>query len=112
MNLDKISTADLLEEVEKRKELEKESEMILCMGIIDDLGAESFIRVDTAAKFSEKLTPMLLRSRYASHRNAYVYSVRLNVLVVEMIEQMFKKITVDHVEISTMLKRLGLTKLS
>ena len=85
--LNEYSTEQLLEEIERRK---IQDEFFLCLGIIDDLGVEGLVPVKTHEEFSTLHNSLSLRARFNGHRNAKVYSIRVNRASFDAIDEILK----------------------
>jgi len=77
MSLDQFTIEELQRELEKRKTSNIEDEQLLCVGLIDDEGAESIIIANTPDTFSSVISRTRLRARFNSQRNPIVYSIKI-----------------------------------
>ena len=78
MNLETVTTAELLAELEKREsQKELHDEHILYMGIIDADGAESIVEANNREKFASLYNSLALRARFNGQRRPIIYTVRM-----------------------------------
>jgi hypothetical protein len=78
MNLDTVTTAELLAELEKREKFkDSHDDHVLYMGIIDSDGAESIVKADDRESFSSLYNSLALRARFNGQRRPIIYTVRM-----------------------------------
>lgn len=77
MNLQELTTEELLAEITRREKEKIESDQHLFMGLIDMDGAESLMPVKTKEVFASLHNSLSLRARFNSQRFAIIYVVHL-----------------------------------
>lgn len=78
MNLETVTTAELLAEIERREKSKDDyDDHVLYMGIIDSDGAESIVKADNSETFSSLYNSFALRTRFNGQRRPVIYTVRM-----------------------------------
>jgi hypothetical protein len=85
MELSQFSKEEILEELKRREETESSNNHFLCIGLLDDEGLESFIKIKNANHFSELYNSLALRARFNSHRNTKIYSIKIDNAIHDML---------------------------
>ena len=108
MKIQEATKQDLLDELERREKVVVNNDHFLCIGIIDNEGVDSFVRVDTKEKFAELHSSLSLRSRFNSHRNPVLYAVNLTQPIYDDLNSRFKQGECE--EVAEELKQLSTFK--
>lgn len=107
MNLEDLTTEELYKEIEKRKQI-LDDESILCIGIIDDLGAESLIQTKNAEVFAASYTSLSLRARFNGQRKPILYTVSMPQRLFDIFDKAMKNS--DHLKAGENLSKLSTFK--
>lgn len=94
MSIEKYTDHQLLAELERRKvdrTEELEELQYLCIGIIDDDGAESIILCENNKEFANSLSRLKLRARFNIQRRPIVYSVKIPRCLFEVMSKKIKE---------------------
>ena len=106
-DLKSISIDKLIAELEIRKveEIETKNKEFICIGIINNKGVESLVKVLNLNKFTQTLVNLKLRARFNTHRDPIVYAVKISeILFIELNERM--KVG-EYEEVTEFLKELS-----
>jgi hypothetical protein len=77
MSLEKYTDKELQAELEKRNLVKHEDDHHLCVGLIDQDGAESLILANTPKLFASTIRSLQLRARFNAHRRPVIFSVKI-----------------------------------
>jgi hypothetical protein len=90
MSLEKYSDKELQAELQKRNLVKHEDEHHLCVGLIDQDGAESLMIANTPKSFASTIHSLQLRARFNSHRRPVIFSVKIPLSLYEVIDSQMK----------------------
>ena len=107
MSLEKYTTEELQEELNRRSNVEKDDQK-LYVGLMDTHGVESIVLADTAEQFSKVISSLQLRSRFNTQRSPEIYSVRMPVDLFSILNDRIKNgYEGDFIEVANVLKGLS-----
>lgn len=107
MSLEKYTTEELQEELNRRSDVKKDDQK-LYVGLMDDHGVESIVLADTADQFSKVISSLQLRSRFNTQRSPEIYSVRMPVDLFSILNDRIKNgYEGDFIEVANVLKGLS-----
>jgi hypothetical protein len=108
MTLEKYTTEELREELNRREKPEKNDDQKIYIGLIDSHGAESIILADTKELFSKAMSSLELRSRFNSQRSPEIYSVKIPIDLFSILNDKLKNgYEGDFIEVANVLKSLS-----
>lgn len=90
-NLKDFTTEELLDEIKRREDLPVKPQDVLCVGIVDNDGAESLLVVKNAEDLGTKLSSLQLRARFNTQRHPIVYSVKIPLELFDKLDNNMKK---------------------
>lgn len=86
--LDKCTTDEILEELEKRKTVDQEATNdIPCVGIVDSFGLDSIVPLKDAKHFTGVTPQMELRCRFNTGRNAEMFFIKLPQVILDNLKK-------------------------
>lgn len=108
IELKNISTEDILTELERRNQEAIDNDHFLCMGLIDNDGAESLMPVKTKETFASLHSSLSLRARFNSQRIPVMYVVNITQPMYEEFDRRLLK--GEYVKVGEELKKLSTFK--
>lgn len=81
---EKFSREELVAELKKRDETDKQTDDIPCVGIVDNEGLDSLIEVENADHFATLTNSMELRCHFNSQRNPELFFIKVPRKLYEM----------------------------
>ena len=81
-----VTTEQLLQELEERKTLAKETKDILHIGIIDSEGLDSIVATPDSKRFCEIHHKLGLRARFNTGRNPVLFAIKIPEIMAKLIK--------------------------
>jgi hypothetical protein len=102
------STEDLYNEIDRRNKEELQNDHFICLGIMDNDGVESIVKINDKEHFARTYNSLSLRARFNGHRSTILYTVKITQPLLDLIQEKLKD--GEYIKVSETLQELSTFK--